>query len=449
MLTAPVETLPEHLRAALRLATDTRALALGDDALASTGAVFHACFGHQAAVLVADRNTFPLAGSIVTDQLRQTCAAVREPFIFDEPQLPASYARVETLRALLRRHDAIPVAIGSGTINDITKLAAHQAGRRYMVVATAPSMDGYTAYGASITRAGLKQTFHCPAPAGLVADTGLIRTAPAQMRASGYADLLAKITAGADWLLADALGVEPVDPHAWSLVQPRLRAWLADPAAVRANEGAAIARLTEGLIMAGLAMQACQSSRPASGAEHQFSHLWDMQGHTCQGAAPSHGFKVGIGTLAVAALYAQLLSLKPDAWDAVAATNAWPSRATCVQRARARHSLPHLQELAASEVGAKYVPADAIGERIERLRAQWPDLRQRLAAQLLPATTLRSMLATVGAPTDPDAIGIANGQLRDSFFAAQTIRRRYTVLDLAHEAGILDAAIRHICSYSS
>ena len=49
----------------------------------------------------------------------------------------------------------------------------------------------------------------------------------------------------------------------------------------------------------GFAMQSSKSSRPASGAEHQFSHLWDMQHHTHNGVAPSHGFKVGVATLAV------------------------------------------------------------------------------------------------------------------------------------------------------
>lgn len=70
---------------------------------------------------------------------------------------------VDELRAALSRSDAIPVAVGSGTLNDLTKLAAHQLGRPYMVVATAASMDGYTAFGASITHHGSKQTFACPA----------------------------------------------------------------------------------------------------------------------------------------------------------------------------------------------------------------------------------------------------------------------------------------------
>ena len=95
----------------------------------------------------------------------------------------------------LKNHDAIPIAVGSGTINDLTKLSSHLTGRRYMCVGTAASMDGYTAFGASITADGSKQTFNCPAPQACLADLDIICQAPIEMTASGYADLFAKITA--------------------------------------------------------------------------------------------------------------------------------------------------------------------------------------------------------------------------------------------------------------
>src|SRR5206468_10081804 len=115
---------------------------------------------------------------------------------------------------------------------DLTKLAAHRLARPYMVVATAASMDGYTAYGASITTKGSKQTFVCPAPRAVLADLDVIARAPRGMNASGYADLLAKNVAGADWILAEAAGVEPIDPDVWETVQGRLRAWVGSPRGV-------------------------------------------------------------------------------------------------------------------------------------------------------------------------------------------------------------------------
>ena len=116
-----------------------------------------------------------------------------------------------------------PSPSGPGSINDLTKLAAHLCGRQYLSVATAASMDGYTAFGASITHEGSKQTFDCPAPLGVVADLEVIAAAPEGLNASGYADLVAKCPAGADWMLADCLGIDAIDREIWEMVQSRLR----------------------------------------------------------------------------------------------------------------------------------------------------------------------------------------------------------------------------------
>src|SRR5205814_5992075 len=122
-----------------------------------------------------------------------------------------------------------------------------------------------------------------------------------------------------------ALGVYPLHPQAWHVAQSRLRELVSDPAGVRAAEPKAIARLVEGLMFGGFAMQAAKSSRPASGAEHQFSHLWDMQHHTFNGIAPSHGFKVGIGVLASLALQEYLLAMDVNTFDIETAVDSWPT----------------------------------------------------------------------------------------------------------------------------
>ena len=305
-------------------------------------------------------------------------------------------------------------------------------------------MDGYTAFGASITALGAKQTFLCPAPSAVVADLDIIAQAPGLMNAWGYADLLSKVTAGADWILADALGAEPIDLCAWTIVQGRLREMAGDPAGVRARDSAAIAKLVEGLMLGGFAMQSAQSSRPASGAEHQFSHLWDMQHHTHDGAAPSHGFKVGIGTLAVTALYEYVLALPIDKLDVDACCAAWPDESGWVSRAASLLGEGELANNAAKELRAKHSDPRQLKVQLQTLRASWPDLRARLRAQLLPLVQLRDMLRKVGAPTEPEQIGISRARLRESYWEAFCIRRRFTVLDLAARIGVLDDALNCI-----
>lgn len=432
------------LNDALSAARDTRALELGAGVLNRTPEVFRAQFGQQPAVLVADQNTWTAAGQAVAAAFEAAGHPMRPPYVLRSPNLYAEHRFVAELETVLGANEAIPVAVGSGTINDLTKLAAHRVGRPYLCVATAASMDGYTAFGASITFEELKQTFMCPAPRAVVADLNVVAAAPDPMNAWGYADLLAKFPAGADWILADALGVEPIDPRAWGIVQGRLRDLTADPAGIPRRDPAALGRLLEGLMLGGFAMQWAQSSRPASGAEHQFSHLWDMQHHTHNGRTPSHGFKVGIGTLAITALYERLFEQPLERLDVAACCAAWPEVETWVARARQWLGDVRLADGAARELRAKHVAPAQLREQLEKLRTVWPNLRERLRAQLLPFSTLRQMLQTVGAPIEPEQIGISRDRLRRSFWQAFCIRRRFTVLDLAVRTGLLEDCLNHI-----
>src|ERR1043166_1764176 len=131
-------TLPSKrptLAEALAAAKDTRSLESGRKILHKTAEIFQQQFGDKPAVIVADSNTFEAAGQAVSDAFQQNNPCL-EPFIFSDPHLYAEYKFVEELQESLKGHDAIPIAVGSGTINDLTKLAAHEVGRPYMCVAT-------------------------------------------------------------------------------------------------------------------------------------------------------------------------------------------------------------------------------------------------------------------------------------------------------------------------
>jgi len=198
----------QRIRDALRQATDTAEILIGDDVLGEAPRLFATAFGDRDAVIVADENTFDVAGAAVRSALREGGRTPLDPYVFDgRPTLHADYENIEALTGSLRGHQAIPIAVGSGTVNDIVKRAAHECERPYMNVATAASMDGYTAFGAAITKQGYKQTMTCPAPRAVLADLRILTHAPAKMTSAGYADLLAKITAGADWIVAEALEV--------------------------------------------------------------------------------------------------------------------------------------------------------------------------------------------------------------------------------------------------
>lgn len=235
------------LERALRAARDTKFLAIGNGVRHDAAGVFSSQFGDAAAVIVADQRTFEAAGRDVLEAFRRDGRDRVAPVLVG-PDVHAGIEDAEALREALGSVAAISVAVGSGTINDLTKLAAHRLGRPYLVVATAASMGGYAAYGASITANGSKQTFDGPAPRAVLADLVVIARAPRGMNASGYADLLARNVAGADWILADASGEEPIDAAAWDTVQGRLRSWVGSPRGVDQGEPETLRGLVQGLI---------------------------------------------------------------------------------------------------------------------------------------------------------------------------------------------------------
>jgi glycerol-1-phosphate dehydrogenase [NAD(P)+] len=430
----------ERINAVLRAATDTRSVTIGAGVLDSVAQLFAKSFNDQSALIVADGNTFAVAGEQVYQRLVAAGLNAAEPFVFPgQPTLYAEYKHILELEAVLRSHNSIPIVVGSGTLNDIVKLTAHRCGRPYMVVATAASMDGYTSFGAPITRDGFKQTFPCPAPRVVLADLDILAHAPPDMTASGYGDLLGKITAGADWLLADALDIEPIDARAWPLVQDSLRAWTARPDLLRTHDRQAIAHLVEGLIVVGLAMQISQSSRPASGSEHLLAHLWEMQEQTH--GAVSHGFKVGVGSIASAALYDRLLTRDFSRLDIPTICRLWPTRSQVEASVRNSHHIPSVAEKAVEQSLAKYVDSEQLGQRLSAIRECWPTLRERLAQQLMTADQIRQLLQAAGCPTDPAAIGIEPARFKQSYQIARHIRSRYTVFDLATETGSLSECV--------
>ena len=423
---------------ALKSARETRALQIGVNILNQFPAMFAEQFPAKKAIIVADSTTYEVAGKATSEFLRSAGIVQEKPFVFTVADLHAEFQHIEQLESLLVQTDAIPVAVGSGTINDLTKLAAHRTGRPYICVATAASMDGYTAYGASIIYRGNKQTFTCPAPQAVLADIEIIRKAPAEMTASGYADLFAKIVAGADWILADELGVEAIDSTAWAIVQDGLHEALAHPDGARSGAVEAITPLVEGLMLGGFAMQWSRTSRPASGAEHQFSHLWDMEHHTYNGKAPAHGFKVGIATLYISALYEQLLHHPVEQLDVAACCAQWPEWEQQEARIKAMFSGTDFLETALTETRAKYISKEDLAKQLEILKAKWPVIKNRLTKQLLPSAEVKRRLQLVGAPVEPEDIGITQARLRKSFLRAQHLRRRFTILDVAVRTGCLD-----------
>lgn len=430
----------DRVQLALKNATQTRALEIGRQVLDKVPDVFKNQFPKKKAVVVAHKATWAVAGEKVDALLRQAGIEVQDPIIFQDDDMHAEWKYIEQLDAKLSQTDAVAVAVGSGTINDTTKLCSDHQGRPYMVVATAASMDGYVAFGASITKDGIKSTYKCNAPQAVVADVEVLATAPASMTASGYADLMAKVPAGADWIVADVLGIEPIDPTPWSIVQGGLHDALSAPAACKEGDPKALQALAEGLMLGGFAMQAYPaSSRPASGAEHQISHMLNMDHFVMSnGQSPSHGFQVSIGTIVSLFFYEQLLKMDLKELDIDRLVESWPSLEEQKKQSLAMFKDSDFPTFAAGEIAAKYSTPEELRHHFEIMRDRQDELKERLNRQLLTVDQAIEHLKAVGAPIHPRDIDLSPQQMRSTIIRAQQIRRRYTIFDVAVRLGTME-----------
>lgn len=428
---------------ALKIATDTKAFELGEHLLHRAPILFQEHFPGRKAVIIADRNTWNAAGEAVFGYM-QAAGVPCECHLIEEEEFHADWPYVERLDNVLDRTGAVAVAVGSGVINDLCKLASFHHGQSYMCVATAASVDGYSSSGAVVTQDGAKINVETHAPLVILADVNVLAAAPKEMTAAGYADLAAKVPAGAEWMIADLFGTEPIQPAAWHVLQDVLDDLIADPAGTAAGNPDAIASLFAGLTLSGIAMQAAKSSRPASCTEHLFSHVLDMTHHRYKGKFQSHGFQVAIGTLTMCAFFDEFFKMDLSTLDVDACVAAWPTLEEEQQRAIALFKDFPVPMLGYTEITKKYNDRDTVRVQLTRVKENWPDFKAKLQAQCYTFEKMRALFAAAGAPTDPEQIGVSRRQLRSMVDLTQLLRWRINLLDLAKRAGIYDKLVARV-----
>ncbi|MBQ8751590.1 MAG: sn-glycerol-1-phosphate dehydrogenase [Clostridia bacterium] len=264
-------------------------------------------------VTVFDSNTYPVAGRRAVALLREQGFTVKE-LLFDcggDVLLPDE----RTLGRILMEIDpevTLVVAIGSGVINDSVKYVTSRCGLPYIVVATAPSMDGYVSDGAPIICEGYKYSPQAHLTYGLVGDTAALQTAPQDLIQAGYGDVVGKITALADWDLAVKANGDYRCDTCVQLVQQALDKCFAQADGLPTRQPAALEALMEALTITGVAMALLGISRPASGAEHMLSHYWEME-YIARGLNPiHHGIQVGVATVIIARFFEELADCLPE-----------------------------------------------------------------------------------------------------------------------------------------
>ncbi|MGI5212732.1 iron-containing alcohol dehydrogenase family protein [Plantactinospora sp. CA-290183] len=189
-----------------------------------------------------------------------------------------------------RSYDAV-VGIGGGRTIDTAKYAASRYAIPMVSVATSLANDGIASPVASLDHDGGKGSYGVHIPIAIVVDLDFVENGPDRQTQAGIGDAVSNLSAVADWELAHRVRDEPIDGLAVTLARTGAEALVNHPG--KFTDDGFLTALAEALILGGLAMSVCGSSRPASGGCHEISHAID---HLNPGTG-SHGEQVGLGAL--------------------------------------------------------------------------------------------------------------------------------------------------------
>ena len=203
------------------------------------------------------------------------------------------------------------IAVGSGTIHDITRYCAYEKGIPFVSCPTAASVDGFCSSVAVITWNGFKNTFTAVAPKIVIADLDVISKAPKYLTNSGIGDMIGKFIALAEWEISHILTNEYFCKMIYDITMNATKAIVESADLIKIGDKTGFEKLMYGLLMSGIAMQLLGNSRCASGAEHHISHLIEMQPEGLGVSSDAlHGEKVGVATLLVSKEYHKLKNNK-------------------------------------------------------------------------------------------------------------------------------------------
>ena len=385
--------------------------------------------------VVADVHTFAAAGEKVCSLLKDASIPFVS-FVFKEEALEPDE---KTVGAAFMHYDTscdVIVGVGSGVINDVCKILSNTTGNPYIIVGTAPSMDGYASATSSMSRDGVKVSLNSRCADVIIGDTDILKTAPDHMLRSGLGDMLAKFVSIAEWRIAHLITGEYYCEEVAQMIRTAVKKCVDNAEGLLKRENAAIEAVFEGLVIGGVAMAYAGVSRPASGVEHYFSHVWDMRGLEFGTQVDLHGIQCAMATVKAVALYEKVMDIRPD-WEKAHAyvesfdLEAWNQEL----RKFLGSSAETMIELEKKE--GKY-RKDTHEARFRLIAEKWEEILQILREELPDYKELCKLMDTVGISRDLTTIGVDSEVARITFRATKDIRDKYVLSRLAWDLGILE-----------
>lgn len=253
--------------------------------------------------VVADANTYEIYGRKVFQTLENEGFLLASHVFVTKGNLIPNEEAIGRLIVEIEKDVGMIIAVGSGTINDLSRIVSYKLDIPYIIVGTAPSMDGYASTVSPLIINGFKKTYEAVYPYAILADMDLIKEAPKDMICAGFGDILGKYTALSDWQLSRDINNEYYCETCVELVRSAIKKCVDNAEGIAIRDTQAIGYLMEALILSGVVMGMVGNSRPASGAEHHLSHYWEIDAIAKGVEHPLHGNSVGVGTVVISQIY--------------------------------------------------------------------------------------------------------------------------------------------------
>ena len=381
--------------------------------------------------LLADCNTFAAAGEMVCKQLVNY-----SKYVFKQDCLEPDERAVGSAVMHFDNSCDLIIGIGSGVINDIGKILSNLTGRNYIIVATAPSMDGYASATSSMSMDGLKVSLNSRCADVIIGDTDILKNAPLHMLKAGLGDMLAKYVSIAEWRIAHIITGEYYCKQVAELIRKALEKCVDNAAGLLQRDEKAVEAVFEGLVIGGVAMAYAGVSRPASGVEHYFSHVWDMRGLEFGTQVDLHGIQCAVATLQAVKLYECMKGLKPSAEKARAYVDSFSYEAW---KAQLRSFLGNSAEtMITQETREGKYNKETHPARFIKIAENWNSIVDILNEELPTSAELERILQTIGISADLQDLGVDSDTAKLTFQATKDIRDKYVLSRLAWDIGVID-----------
>lgn len=401
---------------------DTKISLVEAGALSRLGSLFVEAFGRSPATVVATVATMKVAGFETVRSLEHSDITVSQLILERSASNHNSVARV---RMALAQGESIAVVLGSGTLNDVVKRASSELGRPYLVIPTAPSMDGYASPYAWIDG----EMIPSKAPVVVLGDPTLLASAPKPMIAAGFSHAIGSAVAQIDWQLSALVNNTVVRSDVMAMMERAQRIYRHGSLLAQGNLRS-LSELLEALLARGLAMQVDEDQGGVEGTADLIAAALAENGSF-------DGPTVAVASVAALHLYGELLRL--DVAECYGQPiESWQERVASIASLFGETAGAQW----AQEVSrAKFLDERALSERRRSLITLLPTLKREIERLLPPLSQVREALTQVGAPSLVSQIRLTLADLKRSVAVAQMVGSGYTILDLFYELGLFERAL--------